>query len=143
MCAPRPASACADVNGDGWLDIYVGNIMDNDFRTFSDYNHPGHYNVLYLNSGKPEHSPKSRMTRVSAGPQITMINPDGTHVVHEHPVTGAKFEGYDPASVDDMGNRAGEPTGQTHAVAFFDYDDDGDPGPVRRQRRRPHAPIPQ
>ena len=117
--------ACADVNGDGWLDIYVGNIMDNDFRTFSDYNHPGHYNVLYLNNGNLTFTEIGHDAGV-AGPQITMINADGTHVVHEHPVTGVKFEGYDPATVDDMGNRVGEPTGQTHAVAFFDYDDDGD-----------------
>ena len=26
-----------------------------------------------------------------------------------------------------MGNQVGEPTGQTHAVLFFDQDDDGDP----------------
>ena len=43
--------ACADVNKDGWLDIYVGNLMDDDYRAFADYNHPGHYNLLYLNSG--------------------------------------------------------------------------------------------
>ena len=43
--------ACADVNGDGWLDLYVGNLMDDDYRTFSDYNHPGHYNLLYINNG--------------------------------------------------------------------------------------------
>lgn len=117
--------ACADVNRDGWLDIYVGNLMDDDYRTFSDYNHPGHYNRLYINNGDLTFTEMAEEAGV-AGPEITMINPDGSHVVHEHPVTGRKFEGYNPASVDAMGNRVGEPTGQTHAVAFFDYDDDGD-----------------
>ena len=114
------------MNGDGWLDLYVGNLMDDDFRTFSDYNHPGHYNLLYINNGDLTFTEIAEDVGV-AGPQITMINPDGSHVIHEHPVTGAKYEGYNPASVDAMGNRVGEPTGQTHAVAFFDYDDDGDP----------------
>ena len=118
--------ACADVNGDGWLDLYVGNLMDDDFRTFSDYNHPGHYNLLYINNGDLTFTEIAEDAGV-AGPQITMINPDGSHVIHEHPVTGREYEGYNPASVDAMGNRVGEPTGQTHAVAFFDYDDDGDP----------------
>ncbi len=118
--------ACADVNGDGWLDLYVGNLMDDDFRTFSDYNHPGHYNLLYINNGDLTFTEIAEDAGV-AGPQITMIAPDGSHVIHEHPVTGRQYEGYNPASVDAMGNRVGEPTGQTHAVAFFDYDDDGDP----------------
>ena len=118
--------ACADVNNDGWLDLYVGNLMDDDYRTFSDYNHPGHYNLLYINNGDRTFTEMAEDAGV-AGPQITMINPDGSHVIHEHPVTGREYEGYNPASVDAMGNRVGEPTGQTHAVAFFDYDDDGDP----------------
>ena len=118
--------ACADVNGDGWLDLYVGNIQDDDFRTFSDYNHPGHYNLLYLNNGNLTFTEIAHDAGVE-GPQIRMTNPDGTPVIHEHPVTGKKYEGYNPATVDGMGNRVGEPTGQTHAVAFFDYDDDGDP----------------
>ena len=117
--------ACADVNNDGWLDIYVGNLMDDDFRTFSDYNHPGHYNLLYLNNGDLTFAEIGQEAGV-AGPQIRMLDPEGKPVIHQHPVTGKKFEGYNPASVDEMGNRVGEPTGQTHAVAFFDYDDDGD-----------------
>ena len=117
--------ACADVDNDGWLDIYVGNLQDDDFRTFSDYNHPGHYNLLYMNNGDLTFSEVADEAGV-AGPQIRMTNSDGSPVIHQHPVTGAKYEGYDPASVDDAGNRVGEPTGQTHAVAFFDYDDDGD-----------------
>ena len=118
--------ACADVNNDGWLDLYVGNLMDDDYRTFSDYNHPGHYNLLYINNGDLTFTEVAEDAGV-AGPQIRMLDPEGNPVIHEHPVTGRQFEGYNPATVDDMGNRVGEPTGQTHAVAFFDYDDDGDP----------------
>ena len=118
--------ACADVNNDGWLDIYVGNLMDDDYRTFSNYNHPGHYNLLYLNNGDLTFTEIADDAGVE-GSQIRMTNPVGSPVIHQHPVTGKKSEGYNPATVDDMGNRVGEPTGQTHAVAFFDYDDDGDP----------------
>ena len=41
--------ACADVDLDGWLDIYVGNLAAQDFRTLDSPSHPGHQNVLYLN----------------------------------------------------------------------------------------------
>ena len=41
--------ACADVDGDGWLDIFVGNLADEDFRDLDSASHPGHYNVLYRN----------------------------------------------------------------------------------------------
>ena len=29
------SAACADVDGDGWLDIYVGNLGAEDFRVFT------------------------------------------------------------------------------------------------------------
>ena len=41
--------------------------------------------------------------------------------------SGIAYEGYDPSITDIQGNRVGDPTGQTHAVLFFDYDEDGDP----------------
>ena len=43
--------ACADVDGDGWLDIYVGNAVDEDWFMFDQPSHPGHYNRLYRNNG--------------------------------------------------------------------------------------------
>ena len=44
--------ACADVDGDGWLDIYVGNAVDEDWFMFDQPSHPGHYNRLYRNNGE-------------------------------------------------------------------------------------------
>ena len=119
------SAACADVNNDGWLDIYVGNLLDDDFRTFADYHHPGHYNLLYLNNADLTFTEIAQGAGV-AGPQIRMLNPDGSPALRTDPLTGETFIGYDPTETDALGNRVGEPTGQTHAVAFLDYDADGD-----------------
>ena len=117
--------ACADVNNDGWLDIFVGNLMDQDFRHFEDLNHPGHYNRLFVNNGNLTFEDVTESAGVQ-GPQILMQYPDGNPVSYPHDETGDVYEGYDPATIDAQGNRVGEPTGQTHAALFFDYDDDGD-----------------
>ena len=117
--------ACADVNNDGWLDVFVGNLMDQDFRHFEDLNHPGHYNRLFINNGNMTFSDVTESAGVQ-GPQILMQHPDGSPVSYRHDETGDVYEGYDPATIDAAGNRVGEPTGQTHAALFFDYDDDGD-----------------
>ena len=118
--------ACADVDGDGWLDLYVGNLGDDDFRPFTSPNHPGHYNVLYMNNGDLTFYDVAREAGVR-GPQIIMRDSNGQPILFEDPETGEMFEGYDPTTKDKLGNRVGEPTGQTHSVLFFDYDADGDP----------------
>ena len=118
--------ACADVDADGWVDIYVGNLAADDFRRFTGPNHPGHYNVLYLNNGDRTFTEVAEQAGVR-GPQILMRDPTGQPILFEDPETGERYEGYDPTITDRLGNRVGEPTGQTHAVLFFDYDDDGDP----------------
>ena len=120
------SAACADVDGDGWLDIFVGNLVSEDFRDFSSPNHPGHYNVLYRNNGDLTFADISQVAGVR-GPPITLRDPEGRPIMFEDPRTGETFEGYDPTVTDKLGNRVGEPTGQTHAVLFFDYDDDRDP----------------
>ena len=117
---------CADVNLDGWLDLFVGNLMDQDFRHFEDLNHPGHYNKLFMNNGDLTFDDVTESAGVQ-GPQILMRYPDNTPVSYVNPDTGEAYEGYNPLTLDAQGNRAGEPTGQTHAVLFFDYDDDLDP----------------
>lgn len=118
--------ACADVDGDGWLDIYVGNLADGDFRHFDSPSHPGHYNILYRNNGDLTFTDVSEQAGVK-GPPVVMRGPDGQPILFKDPETGELHEGYDPSVTDKLGNRVGEPTGQTHAVMFFDYDDDGDP----------------
>ncbi len=117
--------ACADVDLDGWLDLYVGNLADEDFRIFTTPNHPGHHNVLYRNNGDLTFTDVSEQAGVR-GPQILMRDPEGKPILFTDPETGETYEGYDPTRTDRLGNRVGEPTGQTHAVLFFDYDDDGD-----------------
>ena len=118
--------ACADVDGDGWLDIFVGNLGANDYRTFNSGSHPGHYNVLYLNNGDLTFTDVTDEAGVR-GPQIVMRTTTGEPILYEDPETGELYEGWDPSVKDKLGNTVGEPTGQTHAVMFFDYDDDGDP----------------
>ena len=118
--------ACADVDGDGWLDIYVGNLITEDFLAFTRSSHPGHYNVLYRNNGDLTFQEVAESAGVR-GPQITMRDPEGRTLVFEDAETGEEYEGYDPNAMDANGNRVGDPTGRTHAVLFFDYDDDRDP----------------
>ena len=118
--------ACADVDGDGWLDIYVGNLGDQDYRPFDSLGHPGHYNLLYRNNGDLTFTDVSAEAGVK-GPEVLMRSPDGKTALFEDPATGQVYEGYDPTVKDKLGNQVGEPTGQTQAVLFFDYDDDGDP----------------
>ncbi|MDA1349923.1 MAG: FG-GAP-like repeat-containing protein, partial [Chloroflexi bacterium] len=120
------SAACADVDGDGWLDIYVGNLIDEDFFKFNRPNHPGHYNVLYRNNGDMTFEEVAESAGVRGG-QISMLDPQGRPILFRDPTSGRSFEGYDPTVEDANGNRVGDPTSRTHAVLFFDHDDDGDP----------------
>ena len=120
------AVACADVNLDGYLDIFVGNLMSNDFRDFASGNHPGHYDSLYLNGGDMTFTEIADEAGVR-GTEIVMRDPTGKPIKYEDPETGEWYEGWDPTWIDDAGNVIGDPTSQTHAAMFFDFDDDGDP----------------
>ncbi|MCH7734486.1 MAG: CRTAC1 family protein [Chloroflexi bacterium] len=116
--------ACADVDNDGWIDIYVGNRADQDFVRFDDPRHHGHFNVLYRNNGDLTFTDVT----VEAGllsPPIVMRDFDGNPITFPDP-TGAAVEGFDSALVDSAGNIVGDPAGQTWATLFFDHDDDGD-----------------
>ena len=117
--------ACADVDNDGWLDLYVGNLGDHDYRDFQRPSFPGHYNLLYRNRGDLTFDEVSTEAGVR-GPQILMRDSTGEAIVFRDRDSGQEFEGYDPNATDSLGNRVGEPTGQTHSVVFFDHDDDGD-----------------
>ncbi len=118
--------ACADVNSDGWLDVYVGNRADDDFITFEESTHHGQYNVLYLNNGDFTFSDVTEEAGLKGG-EIKLLAPDGQPVQFTDPATGKKTVAFDPTFVDDNGNLVGDPTGQTLAVMFFDHDSDGDP----------------
>jgi hypothetical protein len=79
-----------------------------------------------MNNGDLTFSEQSAEAGV-AGPQIIMRDQDGLPIIYFDPETRKSFEGYDPSITDAQGNRVGDPTGQTHAVLFFDHDKDGDP----------------
>ena len=108
------------------MDIFVGNLMAHDFRDFASANHPGHYDVLYLNNGDLTFTEIAEQAGVRGG-EIVMRSPMGKPILFEDPATGEWYEGWDPTWLDDAGNVIGEPTAQTHAAFFFDHDDDGDP----------------
>ena len=117
--------ACADVDSDGWLDIYVGNAVDEDWFMFDQPSHPGHYNRLYRNNGDLTFEEISESAGVEGG-EITLRYEDGSPIMFEDEEMGTEYEGYDPNIKDANGNRVADPSGRTHAVLFFDYDDDGD-----------------
>ena len=117
--------ACADVDGDGWLDIYVGNAVDEDWFMFDQASHPGHYNRLYYNKGDLTFEEISESAGVD-GDEITLRYEDGSPITFVDSETGVEYEGYDPNILDANGNRVADPSGRTHAVLFFDHDDDGD-----------------
>ncbi len=119
------AVACADVDGDGWLDIYVGNHGDMEFVRFDHPAHHGHYNDLFMNNGDMTFTEVAAEAGVAGG-QIVMRNPNGEPITFGDAGAGAVYEGYDPELRDSSGNRVGDPSGQTWGVLFYDYDDDGD-----------------
>ena len=124
----RSASSvvCADVDGDGWLDIYVSNSIDEDWFWFDQASHPGHYNLLYVNNGDMTFSELSESAGVRGG-EIVVRYLDGEPITFPGPDTGIEYGGYDPTMLDAGGNRVADPSGRTHAALFFDHDDDRDP----------------
>ena len=116
---------CADVDRDGWPDIYVGNLAEDDFRGMSVPFQNGQYNVLYRNNGNLTFTDISETSGVR-GQQIWMRERDGAPMIYKDGATGDEYEGYDPNLRDLHDNRVGDPSGQTQAVTFFDYDSDGD-----------------
>ena len=117
--------ACADVDLDGWLDIFVANMVDEDYFFLGRAHHPGHYNVLLHNNGDGTFADVSESAGVRGG-QIWMRDQQGNPITFSDE-SGAVFEGYDPSMRDRAGNQVGDPTGPTHAATFFDYNDDGLP----------------
>ena len=119
------SATCADVDRDGWVDIYVGNLAEDEFRGMSVPFQNGQYNVLYRNNGDLTFTDISESSGAH-GQQVWMREGDGEPVLYKDAETGDEYEGYDPNLRDDLGSRVGDPSGQTQAVTFFDYDSDGD-----------------
>lgn len=119
------AVACGDVDGDGWLDLFVGNRSDVDFTTFFEAGHAGHFNVMYRNTGNSSFDDVTLAAGL-VGLPIAMRDAFGAPITFTDEATGAEIEGFDPAVLDANGNLAGDPTGETWAALFFDHDDDGD-----------------
>ena len=117
--------SCADINNDGWLDLYVANVGAHDFRTFNSPSHPGHANLLYLNNQNLTFTEIASEIGL-AGSQIRMRSTSGEPILFKDTKTGKTYEGWDPLRVDRLGNQVGEPVQQTHATLFFDFDDDLD-----------------
>ncbi len=94
--------ACADVDGDGWLDLFVGNspAQAGPGGGFL----PSLHNALYLNNGDLTFDEVAEDAGVRGGQIIT------------------RDLDRQPVSID-----AAEPIGQTTVALFFDHDDDGDP----------------
>ena len=119
------SATCADVDRDGWVDIYVGNLAEDDFRGMSVPFQNGQYNTLFRNNGDLTFTDISESSGVH-GQEVWMREGDGEPVLYKDSETGDEYEGYDPNLRDELGSRVGDPSGQTQAVTFFDYDSDGD-----------------
>jgi uncharacterized membrane protein YraQ (UPF0718 family) len=117
--------SCGDVDGDGYLDIFVGNRADQDFVRFDDARHHGNFNVFYKNNGDGTFTDFT----VEAGlvsPQVAMFDSQGRPITFPGP-NGDPIMAFDMTLTDANGRIAGDPAGQTWATMFFDYDNDGDP----------------
>ena len=117
--------ACSDINLDGWTDIYVGNLGEDEYRKMSVPYQSGHYNMLYLNNGDLTFTETGHTAGVR-GSEIKLLDLEGNPIEYKDPNTNLVYTGYNPEQKDRNGNTVGDPTGQTHSVLFFDYDNDLD-----------------
>lgn len=124
--SPRSASsiAVADVNGDGWLDIYVTNLGDPDFNRFGSVDpsvqHNHHRNTLYLNRG-PDTDGVPVFEDVTEAAGVAGVEEKNRDL------EGRPIRTFDEGFTDFDGNLVGDRDGNlTHAAIFTDIDGDGD-----------------
>ena len=111
--------ACSDINNDGWVDIYVGNLGEDEYRKMSVPYQAGHYNMMYLNNGNMTFTEIGEKVGVR-GPEIKLLDLNGDPITYTDSSTNVVYEAYNPEQKDRNGNLVGDPTGQTHSVLFFD-----------------------
>jgi hypothetical protein len=122
-------AAVADVNGDSYLDIYVGNFIDQDFWNTKgivdahgqrydggNLHNNAEMNRLYLNNGD--------MTFTDVTEEAGVGGPPGFFYDYD----GSRHAAYDPELKDIQGHPVGEPSGMlSWGVSFFDFNQDGRP----------------
>ena len=68
--------ACADVDLDGWPDIFVANMVDEDYFFLGRSHHPGHFNTMLHNNGDGTFTDVSESAGARGG-QIWMRDQQG------------------------------------------------------------------
>ncbi|HEV8601683.1 MAG TPA: VCBS repeat-containing protein, partial [Patescibacteria group bacterium] len=107
------SASFADVNNDGFVDLFVSNYSDYDYVGFSFMHFAGQFNVLYRNNGNGTFSDVTKEANVAGESEFV------------YTLQGQKQFGYDKNLKDSKGRVVGDPAGNTLACAFFDYNDDG------------------
>lgn len=107
------SAAWADVDNDGFVDLFVANYSDFDFAGFSSPHFGGQFNVLYRNNGDGTFTDMTEKAGVGGEAEF-VYTPEGE-----------KQYGWRPDLFDSKGRVVGDPAGNTLAAAFFDYNSDG------------------
>lgn len=107
------AAAWADVNNDGFLDLFVANFSDFDFAGFTSPYFGGQENVLYKNNGDGTFTDVTEIAGVRGEPEFV------------YTTEGEKQYAWRDDLFDSKGRVVGDPAGNTLAAAFFDFNQDG------------------
>lgn len=107
------AAAWADIDNDGWTDLYVGNYVDKDFIGFTWTSFAGSFNALYRNNRD------GTFTEVGAGTPVV------GQMDYVYDREGNRNPSWVPHEKDSRGRTVGDPAGNTLAVAFTDFNEDG------------------
>lgn len=107
------SAAWADIDNDGWTDLYVGNYVDKDFIGFTWTSFAGRFNALYRNNRN------GTFTEVGAG---TPVVGQMEYLYDEEDKSSPSWTSDEK---DSRGQVVGDPAGNTLAVAFTDFNEDG------------------